>query len=85
MARQCQGYSKSVEQSLKKLALLAGRGHGERREIERMLRIDGMMKMYSDGDDKHNSSSSGGGGGGEDRDRSSEHMHGGGDVSHGMV
>jgi len=45
-----------VEQSLKKLALLAGRGHGERREIERILRIEGVMKMYSDGDDKYNRS-----------------------------
>jgi hypothetical protein len=43
-ARQCQGYHKSVEHNLKKLALLAGRGHAERREIERMLMIEGAIK-----------------------------------------
>jgi hypothetical protein len=43
-ARQCRGYRKSVEHNLKKLALLAGRGHEERREIERMLLTEGAIK-----------------------------------------
>lgn len=80
-ARQCQGYSKSVEQSLKKLALLAGKGHGERREIERMLVMEGTMKMYSGDNNNRRSSSSSDVG--EDRD-GSEHVHGGG-ASHSMV